>query len=59
MKDKSLKGVFMYRFGRNESALLLLALTIAAAGLYTRFTNEIAAISDYDSELGYLSEVRA
>lgn len=44
MKSKSLKSVLMYRFGRNESAILLLLLTIAAAGFYSRFNSELATI---------------
>lgn len=48
MKDKSLKGVFLHRFGANESALLLLALTIAVAGLYTKFNNDLLVIQYED-----------
>lgn len=44
MKRNSLKNVLTYRFGKNESALLLLAITIAAAGFYAKFNGELALI---------------
>ncbi len=54
MKDKNFKRLFLYRFGTNESALFLLALTIAVAGLYTKFNNDLLVIQyeDFDSSFG-------
>jgi hypothetical protein len=48
----------MYRFGRNESAVLLLLLTIAAAGFYSRFNNELATIQ-IEQGVYYISGVTA
>lgn len=54
MKDKNLRGVFLHRFGANESALLLLALTIAVAGLYTKFNNDLLVIQYEDIETSFI-----
>lgn len=58
MKSNSLKSVLMYRFGRNESAILLLLLTIAAAGFYSRFNNELSTIQ-IEQGVYYVSDVNA